>query len=129
MQIACKYRSLSRYRNKRSISLYIPRSRYVFFSRFRCRFYTPSVSLSLSFSRFSDRRAQKRRNQSRDKVSTNEIVTEFFLIPRAFVFNPSSKSSAAESSTYIQFFDLPRRIYETSYIADVRYVGKKRKRQ
>lgn len=94
MQIACKYRSLSRYRSKRSLSLYIPRSRYVFFSRFSTalvRFYTrhPCLFLFLSFSP-PVRGASKGRNQSRDKVSTNEIVTEFFLIPlsRVRFFNP-----------------------------------------
>lgn len=141
MQIACKYRSLSRYRSKQSLSLYIPLSRYVFFSRSHCTcpFLPDTLSFSLflpalglSFSHTYIHRhtfnyiAPKRRNQSRNKVSADEVVTEFFLIPRSFVFNPSSRSSSsiAEPFADIQFFDSPRsrRIYETPYVAGAQYV-------
>lgn len=65
------------------------------------RFHPTPLCFSLSL---SDRRASKRRNQSPDKVSADEVVTEFFLIPRPFVFNPSLTSSAAELSTDIRVF-------------------------
>lgn len=82
-------------------------SRYVFSSRFHCTcpFSTRHPSF-LSFSPSLSHRAPKRRNQSRDKVSADEVVTEVFLVPRPFVFKPSSKSSVAEPSTDIRVFRL-----------------------
>jgi len=103
MQIACKYRSLSRYRSKRSLSLYIPLSRYVFFSHFHCT--CPFLLDTLCFSLSQSWSIEEKKSKSRDKVSADEVVTEFFFIPRLFVFNPS-KSSAAEFSTDIQVFRL-----------------------
>ena len=104
MQIACKYRSLSRYRSKRSLSLYIPLSRYVFFSRFHCT--CPFLPDTLCFSLSQSWSIEEKKSKSRDKVSADKVVTEFFFIPRLLVFNPSSKSSAAEFSTDIQVFRL-----------------------
>lgn len=134
MQIACKYRSLSRYRSKRSISLYTPRPRYVFFSRFRCTcpflHSAPSVSLPLSLSPARRRSLSTEEKKSKPGQSKHEIMsTEFFLVRRAFVFNPSWKSSATESSTDIQFFDSLRyrRIYETADIADISICGQEKK--
>lgn len=121
MQIACKYRSLSRYRSKRSLSFYISLSRYVFFSRFHCT--CPFLSDTLSVSLFLGRGAPERRNQSRDKVSADEIVTEFFS--SFLVRSLSTPRSGVPPSPLLifEFFDSPRcrRIYETPYVSGVQY--------
>jgi len=124
MQIACKYRSLSRYRSKRSLSFYIPLSRYVFFSHFHCTCSFLPDTLCFSFSFFLGRRASKRRNQSRDKVSADEVgnVTEFFLFPRPFS-SPCRSRVPPSFILIFEFFDSPqyRRIYETPYVAGIQY--------
>lgn len=132
MQIACKYRSLSRYRSKRSLSLGILLSRYVFFSHSHCTCsFPPGTLCSFSLFRTFGHRVPKRRNQSRDKVSAHEVAAKFFLIPRPFA---SSVQPLVEVKYrwalywYSGFRRAPRyrRIYETPYVVGVEYTGKKK---
>lgn len=83
MQIACKYRSLSRYRSKRSLSLYISLSRYVFFSRFRCTCPFLSDTLCFSLSRLQSteekksKPGQSKRGRGRDGILPHSSSVRF----------------------------------------------------
>lgn len=133
MQIACKYHSLSRHRSKRSLSLGLLLSRYVFFSHSHCTCPFPSGTLCflLSLSRLRSQSAEEKKS----KPGQSKRADRGGILPHSLsirlvrsTFNPSLKSSTAELSTDIQVFDSPRyqRIYETPYVVGVEYTGGKK---
>lgn len=102
MQIACKYRSLSRYRSKRNLSLYIPFSRYVFFSHSHCTCPFPTLCFSLPFPAVGQRENSEEKKSKPGQSKRGRDRDGIFFV-RSFS-TPSSKSSAAPSPLLIFSF-------------------------